>query len=222
MTQDYILLSGGLDSAALAYILAKGQGQQLRALYVDHGQRASSPELSSAHKIAHSLSINLKVIDATGLWPSFRDIAEPTHVHIMTSSAKTMSPGIAIAACYAAMAGANKLILGLVKEDIDGRPWLLDLLGHYQAAARCVKPSLTGFPPGDEDHSSFVIEAPVAHLPKSALIQQASQFGAPLHETWSCQFSSVEQCGTCYICRNRKNAFRQASVIDPTMYTDKS
>lgn len=157
MVSDYILLSGGLDSAALAYILVRGQRQQLRALYIDHGQRASFRELASAHMIARSLKINLKVIDASGVWSSFRDVAEPTHIHIMTSSAQSMSPFIAVGACYAALAGANKLILGLVKEDIDGRPWLLDLLKHYQAAARCVKPSLTDFPPGKEDHSILLL-----------------------------------------------------------------
>lgn len=222
MSSDYILLSGGLDSTALAYILVKGQNKKIKGLYIDHGQRAATLELASAHMVANSLGIDLKVIDVSGLWPSFRDVAEPTHVHIMTSSAKAMSPGIGIAACYACLAGAQRLILGLVKEDIDGRPWLIDLIGHYQAAARCVKPSLTGFPPGNEDHSSFVIEAPMASVTKSSLIQQASNLGAPLSKTWSCQFSNQEHCGSCYICRMRRGAFKQASVNDITVYTDMS
>ena len=216
---DYILLSGGLDSAALAFNLVKGEGVNLGAIYIDHGQRAAAKELASSHAIATALGIPLKTIDVSGMWPSFRDIAEPTHVHIMTSAAIGSSPGIGIAAAYAAMAGARKIYLGLVKEDIDGRPWLLDLLKSYESAVRCVRPSLTGFPPGNVSYSDFAIEAPAANTSKNELIERACKLGAPLQNTWSCQFSNIEQCGVCYICKLRKLAFSKSGVMDATVYT---
>ena len=217
MQQDFIMLSGGLDSSCMAFVLVKGQGLNLRGIYIDHGQRAARHELQASHAIAAALGIPLKVIDATGLWPSFRDVAEPNHVHIMTSSDRIGgSPAFTIAAAYASLAGATKLYAGLVKEDIDGRPWLLDMIRYYQEAVRCSKPSTTGFPPGKEDFSNFSIEAPVAHLSKAELIQQAVALGAPLEKTWSCQYSNVQQCGACWICNMRKAAFVASGKADLT------
>lgn len=220
MPADFVMLSGGLDSSCMAFILAKGHRLNLRAIYVDHGQRAARHELQASHEIAAALGIPLKVIDATGLWPSFRDIAEPNHVHIMTSSDRIGgSPAFTIAAAYASLAGATKLYAGIVKDDLDGRPWLVDMIRHYQEAVRVSKPSTTGFPPGKEDFSNFSIETPVSHLSKAELIRQATALGAPLEKTWSCQFSNIQQCGSCWICSHRKAAFSAASTKDLTSYT---
>jgi 7-cyano-7-deazaguanine synthase len=219
MSLDFLMLSGGLDSTALAFKLIRGDGLSLRAIYVDHGQRAARKELEAAHIVASLLGISLKIIDATGLWPSFRDVAEPTHVHIMTSSARPFgSPGIAIAAAYAGLAGAKKLYLGLVKDDLDGRPWMPEMVRHYQDAGRCSKASLTGFPPGDEDYSDFTIELPVAKVKKSTLIAEAAKLGAPLGQSWSCQISNTVQCRTCWVCKARRSAFKSSRLKDDTPY----
>jgi 7-cyano-7-deazaguanine synthase len=215
------MLSGGLDSTAMAWILVKKRNVSLKAIYVDHGQPAANREIEVARKTSAALGIPLKIIDGSGLWPSFKDLIESQGgVHMMTSSGSTAgSAGIAIAACYAAMDGAERLYLGIVAEDLEGRPWLVDLMEHYANAVRCVKTSTTGAPPQSADYRGFSIELPIKTMSKSEIIVAATAVGAPLHETWSCQYSPVEQCGECWICQMRKRAFSDSGVEDQTRYS---
>ena len=40
----------------------------------------------------------------------------------------------------------------------------------------------------------------------------------PYELTWSCYRDAEEHCGKCESCVNRKKAFQQAEVADPTEY----
>src|SRR5437016_6543681 len=103
MIMAYVFLSGGLDSTVLAAFI-RPKIQNLRAIYVNHGQLGSSRELSVAKKVSRSLKMPFKVIDIPGLWPSFSDVAGrapgPT-----TSAAIALSAGLVFALNYVAWAG---------------------------------------------------------------------------------------------------------------------
>lgn len=49
--QATVLLSGGIDSAAVLALL-KSQGMQVRCLFVDYGQPAAEQELAASSSIA--------------------------------------------------------------------------------------------------------------------------------------------------------------------------
>jgi 7-cyano-7-deazaguanine synthase in queuosine biosynthesis len=169
--------------------------------------------------VADYLQIPLKIIDASGLWPSFVDVAGEERFHLMTSSAISPSPGILIGATYAAWAGAKTLYLGLVKEDIDGRPWLLDLVRIYNSALACIRPSLKAFPPGGDEFSDFRILAPFASTTKTEMIQKAIDSNSLaavetlVAMTWSCQFSEDQECGQCFICQLKSTALRRLETV---------
>lgn len=223
MKKEFILLSGGLDSSLLAFDLKRIQKKDVAAIYIDHGQLAANQEKKSAEKVAEILNIDLKIIDISGIWPSFKDVAKDTHIHIMTSSAISASPGIIIGANYAAWAGSKKLYIGLVKEDIDGRPWLLELIANYNKAVSCIKPSLKEFPLGGDEFSNFELLTPFSNLYKHEIIEQstksadhgdASDLQDIIQSSWSCQFSnSVRECGECYICKTKTAAIETASLL---------
>jgi tRNA(Ile)-lysidine synthetase-like protein len=59
-----VALSGGADSAALAYLLA-GSGRSVRALHVDHGLPGSPGMRAAAVGVAGSLGIPLEVVETT-------------------------------------------------------------------------------------------------------------------------------------------------------------
>jgi 7-cyano-7-deazaguanine synthase len=65
----------------------------------------------------------------------------------------------------------------------------------------------------------MTIEAPFAALHKADVIRRGVELGVPLELTLSCmQPKDGLHCGRCSKCRERRDAFRQAGVTDPTPY----
>jgi 7-cyano-7-deazaguanine synthase len=63
------------------------------------------------------------------------------------------------------------------------------------------------------------IEAPFSTLHKRDVIRKAVALGVPLQLTLSCmQPTDGLHCGRCSKCRERRDAFREAGVEDPTAY----
>jgi 7-cyano-7-deazaguanine synthase len=66
------------------------------------------------------------------------------------------------------------------------------------------------------------IEAPYAALHKADVIRRGIELGVPLELTLSCmQPENGMHCGRCSKCRERRDAFREAGVEDPTKYREK-
>ena len=65
----------------------------------------------------------------------------------------------------------------------------------------------------------MAVEAPFAALHKSDVIRRGVELGVPLELTLSCmQPHDGSHCGKCSKCRERRDAFREAGVRDPTLY----
>ena len=65
----------------------------------------------------------------------------------------------------------------------------------------------------------IAIEAPFAALHKPAVIRRGIELGVPLELTLSCmQPEDGLHCGRCSKCRERRDAFIEAGVADPTPY----
>ena len=65
----------------------------------------------------------------------------------------------------------------------------------------------------------FVLDAPFAALHKPDVIRKGVALGVPLELTLSCmQPRDGLHCGQCSKCRERRDAFAEAGVSDPTSY----
>ena len=65
----------------------------------------------------------------------------------------------------------------------------------------------------------IAIEAPFSALHKSDVIRKGLELGVPLELTLSCmQPEDGLHCGQCSKCRERRDAFAEARVADPTRY----
>jgi 7-cyano-7-deazaguanine synthase len=65
----------------------------------------------------------------------------------------------------------------------------------------------------------IAIAAPFAAMHKADVIKRGIALGVPLELTLSCmQPNDGLHCGKCSKCRERRDAFREASVEDPTQY----
>lgn len=71
---------------------------------------------------------------------------------------------------------------------------------------------------GTDGHVSVV--APFTNMAKSDIVKLGVEIGAPLELTYSCYKGRDRHCGTCGTCIERKEAFEQAGIIDPTTYEE--
>ncbi len=209
------LLSGGPDSAT-AVAIAKREDYELYCLSFNYGQIATK-EIESAKKIAEALGAKehrivdisfLKELYGPGVTALFdehilmpekfeRSIIVPFRNGIL----------LAIAAGYAAAVGAEVIFFGAQGDDARFYP---DCRQEFVSAiARAI--SL-----GTE--SKLTIRNPLAGKTKAEVIKLAVELGIPLELTWSCYLNREFHCGRCESCQNRRRAFEEAGVKDPTIY----
>ncbi len=64
------------------------------------------------------------------------------------------------------------------------------------------------------------IHAPFSGKRKSEVIKKGVELGVPFEFTWSCYREADKHCGECESCANRKKAFQEAGIADPTKYEE--
>jgi 7-cyano-7-deazaguanine synthase len=213
MEKCVVVLSGGPDSATVAY-WAKKQGYDLSAITFKYGQIATK-ETDSAQKIAAKLGVPIKVIDLSKLKEVFGEVTSLCNADIpMTSSFSQPiivpfrnAIFLSVAVSYAASICANKIFYGAQGSD---EPFYPDCRREFYKAFETAACLGTG--------TEISIEAPFSGRPKSETIKIGVEFGVPFELTWSCYLNGVKHCGKCESCVNRKKAFKEAGIRDPTEY----
>lgn len=208
-----VVLSGGADSATVAY-WAKNQGYDVYAISFNYGQIANK-ETTSAQKIAQRLDVPIKVVDVSPLKEVFGEVTSLCNADIpMTSSFSEPiivpfrnAIFLSIAVSYAVSVGANRIFYGAHGSD---EPFYPDCRREFYKAFEKAACLGTG--------EQITIEAPFSGKPKAEGIKMGAQLGVPFELTWSCYSGGAEHCGKCESCVNRKKAFIEAGVRDPTAY----
>lgn len=59
---------------------------------------------------------------------------------------------------------------------------------------------------------------PFTHLSKGEIASLGKKLGVDYSHTYSCYCGEEEHCGECGTCRERKEAFKEAGMSDPTKY----
>jgi len=208
-----IVLSGGPDSATVAY-WAKAEGYQIFPITFKYGQIAVK-ETKAAQKIAQKLGTTTKIIDLSALKDIFsnttslvnRDIpltAEfSTPIIVPFRNAIFLSAAVA----YAVTVAADKVFYGAQGSD---EPFYPDCRKEfYQAFEKAAQLGTC---------QDITIKAPFSNLTKAQLIQEGKKLGVPFELTWSCYLDGAKHCGKCESCTNRKKAFQQTGITDPTTY----
>jgi len=116
---------------------------------------------------------------------------------------------LSIAVSYAVTIGATKVFYGAQGSD---EPFYPDCRKEFYKSFEATAKLGTG--------QGIVIDAPFSNVPKSAIIKSGSELGVPFDLTWSCYLNGPKHCGKCESCINRKKAFREAGVKDPTEYLE--
>ncbi len=221
MPKAIAVVSGGLDSVSLAYLL-HSEGYDLHLISFNYGQRHRK-ELEFARLCAKRLEAEHSEVDLSGLGVLLKgsalteaSIEVPDGHYAAPNMAITVVPnrnaimltiayGVAVAEEAAIVAagfhGGDHFIYP------DCRPEFV------QAFDAMERHAVEGF-----GHPDLRLYAPFINIGKHDIVALGARLSVPFQETWSCYKGGQRHCGTCGTCVERREAFELANVTDPTEY----
>jgi len=209
-----MLLSGGVDSATLAYVLE--DNWDVYALTVNYGQRHNK-EISSAIQIANELGIHQRVLDLhvlQGLLVSSLTTGGkiPEGHYTAESQKSTVVPNrnailLNVAAGYALSIGAETIAYAAHRNDRAIYPdCRLEFVDSLQTTLRL----------GTD--SDMQVLTPFINSTKAEIVKLGLGLKVPYELTWSCYKGTQKACGKCGTCVERLEAFQLNGVKDPIEY----
>ena len=206
-----VLMSGGIDSSTLAAKL-DDEGVEVIGLTIDYGQ-LSQKEIFAAEAIASELNITQVTLQIKQLGYFLKSSLTDKDIPITEEFNKDIivpfRNGIflAIAAGYAVTIGAVAIAYAGHRDDAANFP---DCTMPF--VLRMESAILTG------TAKDIEVMLPFFMMKKKKIVQIAKKLGVPLIFTWSCYAEGEYHCGKCESCNNRKKAFKEAGIDDPTEY----
>lgn len=220
MKKAVVLLSGGMDSAAVVAI-AQEQGFQVHALSVRYGQRHTS-ELDAAARVAAALGVaghkvvdvDLRSIGGSALTDDI-DVPEAGEAGIPVTYVPARNTiMLSLALGWAEVLGANDIFCGVNAVDYSGYPDCRpEFVAAFQALANlATKAGVEG--------AGIRVHAPLQYLSKAQIASEGLRLGVDFGLTVSCYQADPQgkACGHCDACRLRADGFAAAGLADPTHY----
>lgn len=221
-----VLLSGGLDSATVAYIAKSDVGKtgQVFPISFLYGQRHLY-ELVCADKIAKSLGTELKTV-TIGLKSLIQSSLTgssdiPTEGVQEGKIPSTWVPQrnsifLSLAFAYAENLDADLIYAGMNVLDYSGYPDCRQVF--LQAMEKSLNLASKRFV---ESGKGFGLSTPLIKMSKAEIINRGLTLNVPYQDTWSCYQGPDElkrACGVCDSCRLRLKGFSEVGVPDPIKY----
>jgi 7-cyano-7-deazaguanine synthase len=210
-----IIYSGGLDSTTLLY-----EEQQRIALAVtfDYGSNHAEREIACARYHCALLGVEHMVIELGFMGRYFNSSllsgaeAIPDGSYDDENMRSTVVPFrngvmLSIACGLAESRGLKRVLIANHGGDHaiypDCRPEFVSAMdGAMQAGT----------------YDGVRLAAPYTNLTKADLVRRGVALGIDYGHTYSCYRGGEHHCGTCGTCTERREAFREAGVPDPTIY----
>jgi len=216
-----LILSGGIDSTTLCYKFVN-EDWVIRPLIFNYGQKHRK-EIEYAKRTCLRLSLDYKIIDLSGMKELLSgsaltdlsiDIPEVSETTKKFDTLETTivpnrnSIFLSIAIGYAVSQDFDNVLFGAHHSDRGVYPdCRSEFIESFQASERLAT-----------DNSSLRVIAPFVEMTKGKIVSIGSEMSVPFEETWSCYAGRDIHCGKCSSCIERKKAFSEAGVEDPTIY----
>lgn len=210
-----MVVSGGMDSTTLMHEYAE---RIALAVTFNYGSNHNAREIECARWQCRRLGIELVVVDMPFIGQLFNSSllsgadAIPEGNYDDENMRSTVVPfrnGImlAVAAGLAESRGLQHVMMANHSGDHaiypDCRPGFADAMSHAISE-------------GTYDHITLL--APYTNLTKADIAHRGAQFGVDYSHTYSCYKGGERHCGRCGTCTERRQAFIDAGVPDPTVY----
>ena len=217
MKKVVVLLSGGLDSTTLAYLL-KSEGYKLFTLSFNYGQRHKK-ELECAEEIAKILNSTHKTVDITSITSliskgALTGSTPVPHSHYTAETQKiTIVPNrnsilLSLAFGYAVKLGISNVAYAAHKNDFTIYPDCReDFASRFEDAIRWAN-----------DNFKLNLLRPLINKTKAEIVKLGLSLKVPYQKTWSCYEGDDLACGQCGTCQERLEAFRLNNAKDPIQY----
>jgi 7-cyano-7-deazaguanine synthase len=215
------VVSGGLDSTVLVSHLLD-LGLDVSMISFDYGQRHKK-ELSFAKMTAQRYELRHEIVDLSEvtklisrsvLTDQSRDV--PDGHYAEETMRQTVVPNrnaimLNIAAGWAITLDATAIATAIHAGDHyiypDCRPIFREKISEMLKVAN------EGF-----INPFFSVRAPFITSTKGDIVKLGHALGVNWDETWSCYKGGLQHCGSCGTCFERREAFEEAGVADPTSY----
>ena len=211
-----MLLSAGLDSAVLA--AAEARVGPVHPIYVSTGLAWERGELAALNQLLASAPFAVNVAPLARLSFTVEDLYPATHWALRgtppafdTADEEVYLAGrnvllLSKAAIYCSQHHINRIVLG----PLAGNPFPDATPQFFETMARALSLGLG---------RTIVVDTPFLSMEKSDVIRLGMELGVPLELTLSCMNpQDGRHCGQCSKCRERRDAFAEAGVVDPTAY----
>jgi 7-cyano-7-deazaguanine synthase len=211
-----VLVSGGLDSAVL--LAHEAVGYDVRPVYVRSGLAWEAAELRSLARLIAAPFLGSRLQPLTIVDLPMRDVYPADHWAIVGQPPAYDTPDsdvylmgrnltlLAKAGVVAARANARRVVLG----PLAGNSFPDATPAFFSAMAEALSRGLA---------HALSIATPFSALHKHQVIELGARLGVPLDLTLSCMNPTGDRhCGVCSKCRERRDAFAEAGVLDPSIY----
>lgn len=210
-----IIYSGGLDSTTLLY---EERERVALAVTFDYGSNHAAREIACARYHCALLGIEHLVIELGFMGRYFHSSllsgadAIPRGSYDEENMKSTVVPfrnGImlSIACGLAESRGLTRVLIANHGGDHAIYP---DCRPGFVAAMDAAMQAGT--------YDGVTLAAPYTHLSKADLVRRGAALGIDYAHTYSCYRGGEHHCGSCGTCTERREAFLQAGIPDPTVY----
>jgi 7-cyano-7-deazaguanine synthase len=220
MDTSLVLLSGGLDSAVLA--AQEARTRFVHPVYVAAGLAWEQGELQVVEQLLGRPLFGGRVAPLVRLEFTMRDVYPASHWAIRGTPPGYDTPdedvylhgrNVALLS-KAAIYAATRKISRLVVAPLAGNPFPDATPRFFEALNTALSLGLD---------AAIEISAPFSHLHKEDVVKIGAALGVPFELTLSCMNpAGTVHCGLCSKCRERRDAFHDAGIPDPTTYASVS
>lgn len=215
MSKSLVLLSSGLDST-VNLLAARRDGEVVRAITFDYGQRAAQREIERSRAICESLNVPHHVVEL----PFFKEFTKtslisrdqlvPTsdvdiksHSQSLKTAVKVWVPNrngifLNIAAGFAEGWGADVVVPGFNAEEATTFP------DNSKAYQKSLDVSFSFSTANQVKVHCYTID-----MEKPEILRLGLSFGLKPEQLWPCYFGESEWCGKCESCQRFSNALAE-------------